>query len=77
VQTKLGALVELVLKVLSSRSEVRWGAMPNRRWDTTCWVADITKARQQIGWSPRIALQDGVLRMIQWMASQGGAYGNY
>jgi nucleoside-diphosphate-sugar epimerase len=76
VQTKLGALVELVRNTLSSRSEVRWGAMPHRRWDTTSWVADVTKARQQIGWTPRIALQEGVLRMIQWMATHGGEYGS-
>ena len=40
VETTLREVVAAVLELTGSRSEVRWGAMPARRWDTDRWVAD-------------------------------------
>jgi len=74
VQSTLRDVVDLVLSVARSRSEVRWGAMPARRWDTNCWQADISKARSDLGWEPRHTLREGIVRMATWMESAGPAY---
>lgn len=40
VQTTLREVVEAVLTIVPSASRVEWSAMPDRKWDTECWVAD-------------------------------------
>lgn len=70
VQTTLGALVALACRTLGSRSEVHWGAMRARQWDSCCWVADVAKTRRQLGWSPRVTLAEGILRMAQWIETR-------
>ena len=74
VQSTLRDVVDAVVAVAGSRSEVRWGAMAARRWDTNRWQADTSKARTVLGWTPRHALRDGIARMAQWMEKAGGAY---
>lgn len=72
VQVCLPEVVELVLRTVESRSEVRWDAMPARHWDSTCWVADIAKARELLHWRPQTTLAQGIQRMAHWLATQGG-----
>jgi nucleoside-diphosphate-sugar epimerase len=66
VQTTLREVVEVVQDVLGRRTEVRWGAMPPRRWDTSCWQADPQKALARLGWRARHSLRDGVARLAAW-----------
>lgn len=69
VQTTLRDVVAAVQAAMGGRSEVRWGAMPSRRWDTDRWQADVAKARSLLGWEPRIALAEGLARTAEWMAA--------
>ncbi len=71
VESTLRDVVAAVQAAVGARSEVRWGAMPARRWDTDRWQADVTKARDVLGWSPRHSLRDGVARTAAWMAAAG------
>jgi nucleoside-diphosphate-sugar epimerase len=70
-QTTLGELVDTVRTVLGSRSEVRWGAMPARHWDAHCWVANMDKTAERLGWRPRVALPEAIGRMARWIKAQG------
>jgi nucleoside-diphosphate-sugar epimerase len=74
VQSTLKDVVDTVLGVVGGRSEVRWGEMPARRWDTNRWQADVSKARGILGWSPRYSLLDGVAQMAQWIERAGSPY---
>ena len=74
VQSTLRDVVDAVQAVVGSRSKVRWGAMPGRRWDTDRWQADATKARETLGWSARHTLRQGVARMAEWMAAHEGGH---
>jgi nucleoside-diphosphate-sugar epimerase len=69
VQSTLRDVVAAVQAVVGDRSEVRWGAMPPRRWDTDRWQADVSKARAVLGWFPKHTLREGVARMAAWMAA--------
>jgi nucleoside-diphosphate-sugar epimerase len=74
VQSTLKDVVDTVLGVVGGRSEVLWGEMPARRWDTNRWQADVSKARGILGWSPRYSLLDGVVDMAQWIERAGSPY---
>jgi nucleoside-diphosphate-sugar epimerase len=73
-ETTLAGLVAAVLELTGSRSEVRWGAMAPRRWDTDRWVADPSRARRLLGWRPRHDLRQGLGKMVAWMEGAGDAY---
>lgn len=74
VQSTLKEVAAAVLDVVGGRSEVRWGAMNARRWDTHTWVADASRARAALGWAPRHCLRDGIARMADWMSAHGDDY---
>jgi UDP-glucose 4-epimerase len=67
VQSTLRDVVAAVQETVGGRSEVRWGAMPARRWDTDRWQADVSRARGVLGWSARHTLRQGLARMAAWM----------
>jgi nucleoside-diphosphate-sugar epimerase len=75
VQTTLRDVVAAVQAVVGSASDVRWSAMPARRWDTTAWCADPTRAQEVLGWRARLDLVEGVRRTAAWMKEVGDDYG--
>jgi nucleoside-diphosphate-sugar epimerase len=74
-QTTMREVVAAVCDILKSSSEVKWGGMAARRWDTNRWQADISKARDVLKWSPKVNLCDGVTKMAEWMSKVGDNYG--
>lgn len=68
--TTMEEFVAIARELTGSRSEVRWGAMPARSWDTNRWVADVEKARRKLGWEPKHTLRDGLAAMLEWMKSR-------
>ena len=75
VQSTLQDVVAAVEHVVGWPAEVRWGGMPPRRWDTTCWRADITRTRRRFGWTPHHSLVQGLAAMAAWMKEVGDDYG--
>lgn len=67
IETSLQEVVSTVQQLVGNRSEVRWGAMPARAWDNTCWVADVSRAAALLDWRPRHTLRQGLARMAAWM----------
>ncbi len=55
-------------------AEPQWGSMPDRGWDTDTWVANPARIRAELGWEPRIGLEEG-LRAHARVAQDGGAAG--
>jgi nucleoside-diphosphate-sugar epimerase len=67
IETSLQEVVATVQQLVGNRSEVRWGAMPSRSWDSTCWVAEVSRAAALLDWRPRHTLRQGLARMADWM----------
>lgn len=65
-QTALREVVEVVRQELGIITEPQWGTMARRDWDTHVWVADNHKIRQELGWTPRYTLQQGIGETVQW-----------
>ncbi|MFO0870215.1 MAG: UDP-glucuronic acid decarboxylase family protein [Pirellulales bacterium] len=60
-------LAELVVELTESRSRIVFHPLPAD--DPTRRRPDISLARQQLGWEPRIPLREGLARTIAWFRS--------
>lgn len=67
VQTTLGQAVELARRVLRVEAEPGWKSMPDRTWDTSTWLADTSRLRERLGWSPPTDLEHGLTHTADWM----------
>jgi dTDP-glucose 4,6-dehydratase len=61
-------LAQLVLEVSGSKSSIVYESLPTD--DPTRRCPDITLATEQLGWSPKTELRDGIARTIEFMAPQ-------
>lgn len=61
-------LAEMVLKMTGSRSTIVSKPLPTD--DPKVRRPDITRARQQLGWSPQVPLREGLKRTIEWFDKQ-------
>jgi dTDP-glucose 4,6-dehydratase len=57
---------ELVLELIGSRSQIQLCPLPQD--DVSRRRPDISLARAQLGWNPRVPLQEGLARTIEWHA---------
>jgi UDP-glucuronate decarboxylase len=58
------ALAELAVELTGSRSKIEYRPLPED--DPRQRQPDITLARQQIGWQPKVALRDGLQETISY-----------
>lgn len=63
-------VVALVEELTGRRIRVARGAYPGSVADRPHWVADMSKTREQVGWSPRWDLRAGLEATIRWWAAQ-------
>lgn len=63
-------VVAAVEAATGRRIETRVGEYPRRSFDMDHWVADVSKARDLLGWQPRHALEDGIERTAAWYRSE-------
>ena len=72
VESTLRDVVAAVQAAVGGGSEVKWGAMPARHWDTDRWQADAAKARTHARAGRRGRRWPRALaRMAAWMAATG------
>jgi UDP-glucose 4-epimerase len=67
IQTSLRQVVEAVTELLGIDEAPQWGSMPNRKWDTTTWVADSHAIAKDLGWRPRYSLREGLEETVGWL----------
>ncbi len=63
-------LAELVMEITQSSSQVTYHDLPKD--DPKKRRPDITKAQSELGWSPQIALKEGLEKTIPWFAQKIG-----
>lgn len=65
VQTRIIDLAKKVVELCESKSEIRFA--PRRPWDKSLHrEADISRARQELGFAPAVKLDEGLLRTVLW-----------
>jgi nucleoside-diphosphate-sugar epimerase len=60
---------ETVLKLTGSRSEVTYEPLPTD--DPQVRQPDISQAREKLGWEPRVGLEEGLARTIEFFQEAG------
>ena len=60
----------LVLHLMGDPIRAELGKLPYRPGETWEFYCDNTRARQQLGWSPQVPLEDGLRRTIAWYRAQ-------
>ena len=65
-KTTLSEIVEEVKKIFNISFDPEWGNMENRAWDTSEWYGNHKLAKEIINWSPKINLNEGLMRLKIW-----------
>ncbi|MCK4731615.1 MAG: GDP-mannose 4,6-dehydratase, partial [Methanophagales archaeon] len=63
-------LAELIKEMTNSSSEIVFKELPED--DPPRRKPDITKAKGILGWEPKVGLEEGLLKMIEWFKEKGG-----
>ncbi|MBI3414331.1 MAG: SDR family NAD(P)-dependent oxidoreductase [Verrucomicrobia bacterium] len=61
---KLSYLIELLEKSLGQRAIIN--RQPPQPGDVPITFADISKARESLGYQPRVAIEEGIPRFVEW-----------
>lgn len=69
IQTTLREVVAVARDVMRIDTEPQWGTMPDRKWDTSVWVADPRRIKQALNWQPRFGFEAGFRAMVDWLRS--------
>jgi nucleoside-diphosphate-sugar epimerase len=59
-------VVKLTLKLMGNLVQALFGALPTRSDEIMQMSADITSAREILGWQPQVSLEEGLHRTILW-----------
>lgn len=66
-KTTIGELADVTRRIFGVSEEPRFGTMEGRLWDLPDWYANPRKALEQLGWQPKIDLEQGLRSMSQWV----------
>lgn len=62
----------LLRRLLGRDLAVSWGAW--RPGDQRIYVSDIRKAAQDLGWQPRLGVEEGITRLFAWVVENRGLF---
>lgn len=66
-QHSIADVVSTIEKILDKKIDVDYGNIEAKQNEPKMWVADISKAKKMIGWSPINSLEDGLRKYIDWV----------
>jgi UDP-glucuronate 4-epimerase len=69
---RLDALVQLIARVCDVEPRIQW--LPMQAGDMSITWANITKARQSLGYEPRVGREEGVRRFVDWFRMRNKTY---
>lgn len=68
-EISIAALNALIKKLTKSSSTILLGALPYRPVEITRMVGNNGRAKQVLNWEPKVSLEDGLVKMIDWCRS--------
>lgn len=66
VEFSIGEVVSMITDIIGNGPAPRWGMVNSRRPEPGSWVADISKAKTEIGWFPSTSLWAGLNKTVEW-----------
>lgn len=68
-------LVRTIAELTETKSDIQVGALPYRPTEIWRMYADATRAREVLGWTPRVSLRDGLKITVDWFRNHLRAQG--
>jgi len=65
-QHSVGEVVDTIIKLSGRKVKPIWGNVSPRPNEPSIWQADISKAKELLGWHPRYGLREGLSKTIEW-----------
>ena len=59
-------VVQTLFKITGKRTKIEKNAFPKRLWDTSHWVANISKTKRLLNWKPNNNLSEGLKKTYDW-----------
>lgn len=59
-------VVQALFKVVNQKAKIENGSFPRRLWDTSHWIADISKIKKYLNWKPKFTLEEGLKKTYEW-----------
>jgi dTDP-glucose 4,6-dehydratase len=59
-------LVERIARLTGTNSKIEIGSLPYRPTEIWRMFADSTRARKVLGWEPKVGLDEGLKRTVEW-----------
>lgn len=58
---------DIIAKILGKDAKPVWGEFKPRINEPKIWIADITKAKNELNWAPQISFEEGIEKTVLWM----------
>jgi UDP-glucuronate 4-epimerase len=68
VTTPLSRLIELIGAELDVTPRIHW--LPNQPGDVDRTFADVSRAREILGYDPRTSMEEGIHSFVEWLRAQ-------
>jgi nucleoside-diphosphate-sugar epimerase len=69
----VGEVIESIAARVGRPELVQWGAHPRGEGDPPVLLADVGRLREEVGFSPRIELAEGLAAAVEWWRGQAHA----
>ena len=66
--TSLLEFLDLLEEITGSRTDLSFDEW--REGDQKVYVSDISRAKQELGWSPRVSFEQGIQKFVDWYESR-------
>lgn len=66
IECSVRQVAEHVARLLGAEADIRFGAIPSRPGEADRYVCAIDKIRSLTGWEPRMGLEDGLAKTLEW-----------
>lgn len=73
-QYSVGEVAVKIIKLAGLKDKPIWGSVKNPRLEPSRWVADISRARELLGWNPEFSLTNGLIKTIEWFRNNKASY---
>ena len=74
IQSSLEDVVAAAERASGKTARCVWNSMAPRSWDTTTWVADVTKLREKLGFTAPTSLVEGLRATFGWLREHHREY---
>jgi len=58
------SLVSLIENALNKKAKIAW--MPEQPGDVPVTYADISKAQKELGYAPKVSIEEGIVKLVEW-----------